>query len=216
MTGQPSEVWSPLWTTLEHVEAAVRVGEPDRAHAAVVRLAGLAAAGRSDWLHGTELLCRALLADDDAAESLYCAAIDRLARTRARVVFARAELLYGEWLRRRGRRVDARVYLRLALELLLAAGADGFAERARRELLATGETARKRVDETRGDLTPQESQIASLASTGHTNIEIGTKLFLSPRTVEWHLRKIYPKLGVASRRELRSALPRAHAAAVAA
>ena len=133
-----------------------------------------------------------------------------------RFVLARAELLYGEWLRRRGRRIDARAHLRTAHELLVVAGADGFAERARRELVATGETVRKRVDETRGELTPQETEIASLAADGHTNTEIGAKLFLSPRTVEWHLRKIYPKLGVASRRELRRTLPSARLTPVAA
>jgi DNA-binding CsgD family transcriptional regulator len=213
---QSGKLGSNLWVALEHVEAAVRLGEPGRATTAVARIGELSAAAESDWSLGTSSLCRALLASDAEAEELYSDAIDRLGRTRMRVVHARAELLYGEWLRRQGRRLDARAHLRLAHEALLDAGAEGFSERARRELLATGETARKRVDETRGDLTPQEAEIAGLAAAGHTNTQIGTKLFLSPRTIEWHLRKIYPKLGIASRRELPSALPNARFTAVAA
>src|SRR4029453_18227953 len=117
-----------------------------------------------------------------------------------------AQLVYGEWLRRENRRVDARRQLREAYNTFAAGGAEAFAERAYRELLATGETVRKRTDETRGDLTAQEAQIARLAAEGHTNPEIGAQLFLSPRTVEWHLRKVFGKLGIASRRELRPAL----------
>ena len=117
---------------------------------------------------------------------------------------ARSHLVYGEWLRRENRRVDAREQLRSAHELFSSMGAGAFTERARRELLATGERARRRVDETRGDLTPQEAQIARLAADGYTNPEIGAQLFLSPRTVEWHLRKVYPKLGISSRRQLRT------------
>src|SRR4029079_899230 len=123
------------------------------------------------------------------------------------VDLARAHLLYGEWLRREGRRVDARGQLRTAYELLSDLGADGFAARARGELLATGEKARKRVESTRGDLTAQEAEIARLASEGHTNPEIGARLFISPRTVQYHLRKVFQKLGVRSRIELRGALP---------
>ena len=122
---------------------------------------------------------------------------------------ARTRLLYGEWLRRSNRRVDARQQLRTAYEMLEELGAKGFAERARRELMATGATPRKRADHTRDDLTAQEKQIAMMAADGYTNPEIGTRLYLSPRTIEWHLRKIYPKLGVGSRRELRHALPQA-------
>ncbi len=121
---------------------------------------------------------------------------------------ARARLLYGEWLRREGRRVDAREQLRVARESLLAMGADAFAERARHELLATGEKVRKRRDDTRDELTPQEQHIARLARDGLTNPEIGAELFLSPRTVEWHLKKVFTKLGISSRRALRDALPR--------
>jgi DNA-binding CsgD family transcriptional regulator len=122
-----------------------------------------------------------------------------------RMELARAHLLYGEWLRRAGRRIDGRHQLRTAYEMLTAMGADGFAERARRELVATGETLRKRTVETRDELTPQEAQITRLAREGRTNPEIGAELFLSPRTVEWHLRKVFGKLGISSRKELRAA-----------
>jgi DNA-binding CsgD family transcriptional regulator len=165
----------------------------------------LAEASGTDWALGIEARSRALVSEGSAAEDLYRRSIELLSRTRIRVALARAHLLYGEWLRREGRRIDSREQLRIAHELFTGMGAHGFAERARRELLATGETARKRVDETRGDLTAQEAQIARMAADGHTNPEIGARLFISPRTVEWHLRKIYPKLGVSSRRELRSA-----------
>jgi DNA-binding CsgD family transcriptional regulator len=122
-----------------------------------------------------------------------------------RMELARAHLLYGEWLRRAGRRIDGRHQLRTAYEMLTAMGADGFAEWARRELVATGETVRKRTVETRDELTPQEAQITRLAREGRTNPEIGAELFLSPRTVEWHLRKVFGKLGISSRKELRAA-----------
>ena len=122
------------------------------------------------------------------------------------MALARAHLLYGEWLRRENRRVDAREQLRAAHEMLTEMGMEAFAERARRELLATGETVRKRTVETLDELTPQEEQIARLAADGHTNPEIGAQLFLSPRTVEWHLRKVFTKLGISSRRQLRTAL----------
>ena len=135
-----------------------------------------------------------------------------LERTRLRMELARGRLLYGEWLRREGRRVDAREQLRAAHESLVAMGAAGFAERARHELLATGEKVRKRREETRDELTPQEEHIARLAREGRTNPEIGAELFLSPRTVEWHLKKVFTKLGISSRRALRDALPREAAA----
>ena len=138
--------------------------------------------------------------------ALYREAIERLGRTRLRGELARARLLYGEWLRRTGRRLDAREQLRAAYELLAGIGAVAFAERARRELLATGETVRRLTSETRDSLTPQEAQIARLAAEGETNPEIGARLFISPRTVEYHLRKVFGKLGVSSRRELRTAL----------
>jgi DNA-binding NarL/FixJ family response regulator len=150
--------------------------------------------------------------EGQAAEPLYREAIERLGRTRIRVALARAMLVYGEWLRRENRRVDAREQLRAAHELLTGTGMEAFAERARRELLATGETVRKRSVETLDELTPQEVQIARLAAERQTNPEIGAQLFLSPRTVEWHLRKVFGKLGISSRRELRSALPGARTA----
>jgi DNA-binding NarL/FixJ family response regulator len=138
---------------------------------------------------------------------MYLEAIERLGRTRIRAELARAHLLYGEWLRRQSRRRDAREQLRTAYQMLDAMGIAGFAERARKELVATGETARKRTIETVNELTAQEAQIARLARNGCSNAEIGTELFLSPRTVEWHLRKIFNKLGISSRRELHAVLP---------
>jgi DNA-binding NarL/FixJ family response regulator len=146
------------------------------------------------------------MADGDAADDLYGEAIERLERTRIRIELARARLLYGEWLRREDRRVDAREQLRAAHHTFSRAGAEAFAERTRRELAATGETVVKRTAETRDVLTPQEGQIARLAAEGQTNPEIGAQLFISPRTVEYHLRKVFTKLGISSRRELRGAL----------
>ena len=160
----------------------------------------------SDWALGVEARVRALLSEGEIADRLYRESIDRLGRTRVRVELARGHLLYGEWLRRERRRVDAREQLRIAHEMLIAMGADGFAQRARRELMATGETVRKQTVETRDELTHQEAQIARLAADGRTNPEIGGELFISARTVEWHLRKVYAKLGVSSRRQLRERL----------
>jgi DNA-binding NarL/FixJ family response regulator len=145
-----------------------------------------------------------LLASDDDAEALYRDAIDCLGSTRIRPQLARSHLVYGEWLRRQNRRVDARRSLRAAHELFLEMGMEAFAGRARRELLATGETVRRRTVETLHDLTAQEIQIATLAREGMTNPEIGSQLYLSSRTVEWHLRKVFTKLGIASRRQLRT------------
>src|SRR6185503_6940553 len=139
---------------------------------------------------------RALLSEGDVADSLYRESIDRLARTRVRVELARTHLLYGEWLRRENRRLDAREQLRTAHEMFSAFGVEAFADRARRELLATGETARKRTAETRDELTAQEGQIARLARDGLSNPEIGARLFISPRTVEYHLHKVFRKLGI--------------------
>jgi DNA-binding CsgD family transcriptional regulator len=151
--------------------------------------------------------------EDGSAEGAFVEAIDLLGRTRLGMSLGRAHLVYGEWLRREGRRVDAREQLRGAHEMFSDFGANAFVERARRELAATGETVRKRRDETRGQLTPQEQQIARLAADGHTNPEIGAQLFLSARTVEWHLSKVFQKLDISSRRQLRQALPSgAHAA----
>jgi DNA-binding CsgD family transcriptional regulator len=197
----------------ELAEAASRTGDAALLEAALECMAERTAVTRGEWALGIEARVRALASEGDEADRCYRESIDRLAGTRLRVELARARLLYGEWLRREGRRVDAREQLRVAREALLATGAEAFAERARHELLATGEKVRKRRDDTRDELTPQEEQIARLAREGRTNPEIGAELFLSPRTVEWHLKKVFTKLGISSRRALRDALPRAVAAA---
>ena len=204
----PHGLGTPMWLLADLVEAAVHSGKPERAAGPLARLAEIAEANGTDWALGLAARSRAMLSERDTAERLYREAIERLGRTRIRVALGRAQLVYGEWLRRENRRVDAREQLRAAHAILAEAGMDAFAERARRELLATGETVRKRTVETLDDLTPQEAQIAGLAATGHTNPEIGAQLFLSPRTVEWHLRKVFGKLGISSRRQLRTALPR--------
>jgi DNA-binding CsgD family transcriptional regulator len=195
-----------MWVLTELVEAAVRTGDTDTARRALERLAETTQPAGTDFALGIEARSRALLSDGDDAERRYQEAIDRLGRTRLRPDFARAHLLFGEWLRREGRRVDARNELRAAHDLFVVIGMEAFAERARRELLATGETVRKRSVETQDQLTPQELQIARLAANGHTNPEIGAQLFLSRRTVEWHLRKVFDKLDIGSRRELQAAL----------
>jgi DNA-binding CsgD family transcriptional regulator len=203
----PQELGFCTWSLVELIEAAVRSGQAERASGALQQLAETTRASGTDWALGMEARSRALLSQGDAAESLYREAIDRLGRTQVRVELARARLLYGEWLRRASRRVDAREQLRAAHQMLTAIGAEAFTERARRELQATGQTVRKQTVETREELTAQEAQIARLAGEGRTNPEIGAELFLSPRTVEWHLRKVYPKLGISSRVGLREALP---------
>ena len=172
------------------------------------QLAELAHAAGANWALGTHARVAAMLAEGATAERLYKEAIERLSRihTRGSQTLARAHLLYGEWLRREHRRVDAREQLRTAHAMLADMGAEAFAERARRELQATGETVRKRSVETLDELTSQEAQVACLAAEGQTNPEIGVQLFLSPRTVEWHLSKVFSKLGISSRKELRSAL----------
>jgi DNA-binding NarL/FixJ family response regulator len=194
------------WSLVEMIEAGVRSGAADRTSAALDRLSERTQASGTDWALGIEAGSRALLSEGADAETLYREAVERLARSRGVVHLARARLLYGEWLRRENRRVDAREQLRVAHETFSGIGAHGFAERARRELLATGETARRRIDETRDVLTPQEAQIARLANAGHTNPEIGAELFISPRTVEYHLHKVFTKLDISSRKELRRAL----------
>jgi DNA-binding CsgD family transcriptional regulator len=195
------------WALVELVEAAARADQPDVAAAALGRLTERTRAGGTDWALGIEARSRALLEGGRAADDLYAEAIERLARTRVVVHLARAHLVYGEWLRREQRRLDAREQLRTAHEMLSRIGAGGFAERARRELLATGETVRKRTIEAHDELTAQEAQIARLARDGHTNPEIGSQLFISARTVEYHLHKVFTKLDVTSRRGLRQALP---------
>jgi DNA-binding CsgD family transcriptional regulator/tetratricopeptide (TPR) repeat protein len=204
--GEHGDLGIFAWAQTELVEAASRSGRPEVAAAALERLAETTRTAGTEWALGIEARSRALLSEDEAAEGLYREAIERLGRTRIRVELARAHLLYGEWLRRRGRRVDARQQLRTAHEMCTAMGLEAFAERARRELLATGETVRSHGAEAREELTAQEGQIARLAGEGKTNPEIGAELFISPRTVEWHLRKVYPKLGVSSRRQIREAL----------
>ncbi len=191
------------WALVELVEAGVRAGQPTQAAAALDRLTERTGASGTEWALGIEARCRALLSDD---ESHYRESIERLARSRAAVELARSRLLYGEWLRRENRRTDARELLRAAHESFSQMGAGAFAERARRELLATGETVRRLTADTRDALTPQEIQVARLARDGHSNPEIGAELFISPRTVEYHLHKVFRKLGVSSRKELRDAL----------
>lgn len=203
---QPHELGIANWALAELVEAAARSGVPDRAADAMRRLSEIAAGCRNDWALGVEARSLALLADGDAAEQKYREAIERLGRTRLRTELARAHLVYGEWLRRANRRIDGRTHLRLAHDALTEIGAEAFAARARHELLATGETVRRRGPGTDTQLTEQESQIVRLAIRGQTNPEIGTQLFISPRTVEWHLRKIFLKLGISSRKELRDVL----------
>jgi DNA-binding CsgD family transcriptional regulator/tetratricopeptide (TPR) repeat protein len=190
---------------VELVEAAVRTGDHARGAAAFEQLAKRTQQGGTDWALGIEARARALL-DDAGAEDLYREALRRLAKTAIRPDLARAHLLYGEWLRRANRRVDARSELLEAHEQFSAMGAAAFTDRARRELVATGEHVRARIDDTRVNLTAQEMQVARLASGGLTNAEIAAQMFLSPRTVEWHLRQVFGKLGIASRRELRGAL----------
>jgi DNA-binding CsgD family transcriptional regulator len=203
------ELFIASWALIELIEAAARTENDELAQGALTRLGEHTESSDADWALGVHARCRALLSEGEHAERLYGEAIDRLERTRLRPELARARLLYGEWLRRQNRRIDARAQLRAAHELFVAIGMEAFAERARGELLATGESVRKRADETRDELTPQERQIARLARDGLSNPQIGAQLFLSPRTVEWHLRKVYPKLGISSRRHLRTALPEA-------
>jgi DNA-binding CsgD family transcriptional regulator len=201
------ELGLATWALAELIEAAARTGAPERASGALRRLTAVTGAAATDWALGIKARSRALLSGDEHAERRYLEAIQRLGRTRIRTELARAHLLYGEWLRRQGRRRDAREQLRTAHQMLDAMGIAGFAERARKELAATGETARKRTVETVNELTAQEARIAGLARSGHSNSQISARLFISPRTVEWHLGRIFTKLGISSRWELRAALP---------
>jgi DNA-binding CsgD family transcriptional regulator len=191
----------------ELVEAAVRSGERELAELALERLTETTHAAGTDWAVGIEARSRALLAEGGEAENLYRQAIERLGHTSIRLQLARAHLLYGEWLRRERRRREARDQLRTALELFSSMGIEAFADRARRELLATGEHARKRSIETREDLTPQEAQIARLARDRLSNAEIGARLFISQSTVAYHLRNVFSKLNIASRHQLTEVLP---------
>jgi DNA-binding CsgD family transcriptional regulator len=194
------------WSLAELVEAEARSGRPEAGAAALPRLEQRARAAGTDWALGVLARSKAVVSEGDVADALYREAIERLERTRMRIELARARLLYGEWLRREERRLDAREQLRAAHDTFSRIGAEAFAERARRELLATGETAPKRTTETRDVLTPQEAQIARMARDRQTNPEIGAQLFISPRTVEYHLRKVFTKLDISSRKELRHAL----------
>jgi DNA-binding CsgD family transcriptional regulator len=190
------------WSLAELILAATRSGNVGDAKAALERLAEMTGASGTDWALGVEARSRALVSDGEIADSLYREAIERLARTRVRVELGRAHLLYGEWLRRERRRVEARGQLRTAQDMLAEMGVEAFAERARRELLATGDTAGKRTVTTRHELTAQEALIAQLASEGLSNPDIGARLFISPRTVKYHLRKVFIKLNISCRQEL--------------
>jgi DNA-binding CsgD family transcriptional regulator len=196
------EVVAENWGLSELIEPATRTGRTDLATDALDRLARKARATGSGWALGVEARSRALLSEGARVDDLFRQAIDHLSPTRVRAELARTHLLYGEWLRRESRRVDARAQLQIAYDHFTSIGMEAFAERAGRELLATGETVRKRSVETRDDLTAQERQIAELARDGLSNAEIGARLFLSRRTVEWHLRHVFAKLGIRSRREL--------------
>ena len=196
------ELFTSSWALPELIEAASRSGAPGQAASALERLTEDTTAAGTDWGLGIAARSRALLTDSDAAEPLYHEAIERLGHTRLAPELARAHLLYGESLRRQRRRLDAREELRIAHEMFTGFGMEAFAERARLELQATGERARKRTVDTRDQLTPQETQIARLAAEGHTNREIAARLFISPSTVEYHLRKAFRKLGVKSRTQL--------------
>jgi DNA-binding CsgD family transcriptional regulator len=210
----PHGMGDAAWVLADLVEAAARSGKPERAAGAIERLAQIAEANGTEFALGIHARSRALLSEGETADHLYRESIERLGHTCLKVAVARAHLVYGEWLRRENRRVDAREQLHVAHDMLAEMRRETFADRARRELLATGEKVRKRRVETRDELTPQEAQIARLATDGLTNSEIGAQLFLSPRTVEWHLRKVFGKLGISSRKELRSALPDGRPAAV--
>jgi DNA-binding CsgD family transcriptional regulator len=203
------DVWEPgfsNWALVELIEAATHNGSPELGRDAFSRLADMTSAAGTDWALGIEARSHALLAKGSDAEEFYRTAIELLGRTSVRAEHARAYLLYGEWLNRQNRRTDARDQLRTAYEMLSTMGMEGFAERARSELTATGEKVPKRRDDTRVELTPQEYHIATLARAGRTNAEIGTEMFISSRTVEFHLKKVFTKLGISSRRALHDAM----------
>jgi DNA-binding CsgD family transcriptional regulator len=207
-TERAGEEVSATWAGVELIEAAARSGNSELASGTYRRLAEMTSASGTDWALGIEARAHALLCADDTAERWYRESIDRLGRTRIRADLARAHLLYGEWLRRERRRIDARAQLRIAHDMLDAMGMGAFAERARRELEATGETARGRTlgphDE---QLTAQEAQIARMARDGLSNPEIAARMFISARTVQYHLSKVFAKLGILSRTQLGAVLP---------
>jgi DNA-binding CsgD family transcriptional regulator len=201
------ELHASVWSLPELVEAAVRSGKPEVAADALDRLRQWTQVAGTEWALGLEARCAALLSDDAIAEGLYREAIERLGHCRVALDLARAHLLYGEWLRRRARRVDAREQLRSARDSFGEMGAEAFAQRAGRELLATGETARKRTVETADELTPHEARIARMARDGASNQDIATQLFVSRKTVEYHLHKVFSKLGISTRQQLSYVLP---------
>ena len=198
----PFELGITGWALAELIEAAVRSGNPETAAGAYRRLAELTSASGTDWARGIQARTAALLDEGDAADSLYREAAERLGRTRVRTELARAHLLYGEWLLGRQRTADARAQLRTALEMLETMDMQGFAGRARRGLRAAGESVGKRAVSTRDELTVQEAQIARLARDGLSNPEIASRLFISARTVQYHLRKVFTKLDISSRGQL--------------
>jgi ATP/maltotriose-dependent transcriptional regulator MalT len=191
-----------MWALPELVEAAARTGDVRKARDALERLAETTQPCGTDFALGIEARCRAMVSKGQNANRLHREAIEHLGRTQLRPELARAHLVFGEWLRRDARRSEARDQLREAHTMFVEIGMEGFAERARRELAATGVKARRRIPATREDLTAQERQIVELARDGLSNPDIGARLFLSPRTVEWHLRNVFIKLGISSRREL--------------
>jgi DNA-binding CsgD family transcriptional regulator len=209
----PEELQSPLWLH-ELVEAAARSGEPEQAADALEELSQMTGIIGTDWALGIEARSRALVSDGEAAERFYRTAIEHLARTEARVELARAHLVYGEWLRQEGRRADARDQLRTSHDMLSSIGADAFTARAARELAATGESVRGSGLQLPDELSLHEAHIARLAADGQTSAQIGAELFISPRTVDWHLRKVFTKLGINSRKQLGTALPDAQLARV--
>ena len=202
----PLELATSRWALPEQIEAAVRSGQPEPAALALRQLSESTRASGTDWAVGIEARARALLSDGEVAEGLYREAIDRLGRTQVRTELARAHLLYGEWLRRENRRLDARDQLRTAHQSLTSMGAEAFADRAARELVATGETVRRRRSDTAGHLTAQEAQIARMARDGASNREIAAQLFISHKTVEYHLRKVFAKLSISNRADLPAGL----------
>ncbi|HWJ50858.1 MAG TPA: LuxR C-terminal-related transcriptional regulator, partial [Solirubrobacteraceae bacterium] len=203
---QPDPIGYGSFLVPELAEAAARTDDKALLESAQEWLSERTRAISSGWAAGIEARVRALLNEGEVADSLYRQSIEQLSGTRARLELARTHLLYGEWLRRERRRLDARTQLRTALEAFTSMGAEAFAGRAERELLATGERARRRTVDTRDELTPQEIQIARLAANGHTNREIAAGLFISASTVEYHLRKAFRKLGVKSRTQLEDRL----------
>jgi DNA-binding CsgD family transcriptional regulator len=205
---QADQLMLSVWSLPELVEAAARSGRGELAADAVERLSERTRAAGTDLALGIEARARALVSERALAEPLYRDAIDRLGRGRLALELARGHLLYGEWLRREHRRIDAREQLRTAHELFSSMEAEAFGARARRELLATGETVRARTPDTREQLTAREAQVAQLAREGLSNPEIGARLFISARTVQYHLHKVFAKLDISSRNELHQALPR--------